>query len=1301
MGYHMRPRTSSTDPGVIPIRCERRRGPWRASLVEVLALLAAGTALTCGDPVSPTDRAPNVEAPLAVVSDLPTTCSPTTSVDLIAARTTPVGTVEMSNDDENLYVTYRTSSDQPIRKTALFVGDEASAIPTSGGGNPRVGHFPYRANHPDGTSEVIWEVALDGRAGSTVVVAAFAEVGEDREGAWAEGLAIDEGSSWATYTTHVAVECATRSIGSEGGTIDFQNLTLEVPEGALTDDVVITVTPIPASEVDAPSSTAAAEGSGADATLVSSDALILNGIFVIEGTAFHLGPEGLQFQEPVQVTIGYDGDGIPEGIPESLLRIFIVNGIFFDPGPNPELVDETARTVTTFTDHFSDFVVGGPSAAADLEVQSLVANPNPARVDDDITVDLVVGNTGEPATTVPDARAVLTLSGIDFLPKSIPDACQGVVGTDGERQIVCTTGELGPDETAAFEVILVPFGGSEFETLTVAAAVFPTQTSGYEDPDETNDTALVEIPIQPSSSADLRMKAFSPGTTAQAGFERTVSATVESRPESIDPVDATISFEFSDAGAAGLEVLADRLPSGCTWGQGSASTTINCPVGTLAPGEEASRAVVVRPLQAKTYSVSATGFPVEGDPTPDDNDQIGGFVATATVADLQASIVRTQAEIEVGGTETFSAMAQNLEGDQLPAGTLRLEIEGDSEIVAADDQCEVVPISNRSAALNCPLPQLESGQASSVFELAVRATTGGIELTGHALLLLPDYVDDPDPSNNTDKVSVTVKPENLVNFKVDQFTESADPVKPFESLTYTGQAFLASAATSPVNGGSYVLRLEGDMDVEAQSDGTCSVTPLLLDTGYEMVCPLGTFVEGEVKVYSLTVSPPTAPQTITATASVIPPDGYVETDESDNQVVETTTVDPFVADLSVSRVLDDPDPVDAGGVVRYETFAQSDGSSDDVPRAVVRFLAHGDVELVAPPSGDGITCGEVSSTLADVAVLCDVEPLRPVNPRRLTYDVRALSGSAVDVEVEIFEVSEHTVDPDPANNLQTQQTTVAASPPEPSGTLVFASNRATFNLPHLYTEDLGTGAVTRIVDIANWADPQWSPDGNRIAAARGASLWTMTATGGDQQEIVLPDRLVVPGHPTWSPDGTRIAFQAIDDFDSDQDFDIYVVDLATLNVSQLTDNNVHDESPDWSPDGNAILFSRDGAELRAIAPDGTNDVTFLDGVGPVAHPDWSPDGTRVAFSATRSAGSSIEVVSVSNPTTVTTLVNDGRINEKPAWSPDGLLVAFAKSDEFTDEEFTLWAIPADASSAATLLEGAEDDAITDHDVDWK
>ena len=58
---------------------------------------------------------------------------------------------------------------------------------------------------------------------------------------------------------------------------------------------------------------------------------------------------------------------------------------------------------------------------------------------------------------------------------------------------------------------------------------------------------------------------------------------------------------------------------------------------------------------------------------------------------------------------------------------------------------------------------------------------------------------------------------------------------------------------------------------------------------------------------------------------------------------------------------------------------------------------------------------------------------------------------------------------------------------------------------------------------------------------------------------------------SWSPDGTQMALSGMAGGISD----LYLLDMKTEQVTQLTHDSYGDEMPDFSPDGQTIAFTSD------------------------------------------------------------------------------------------------------------------------------
>jgi TolB protein len=143
--------------------------------------------------------------------------------------------------------------------------------------------------------------------------------------------------------------------------------------------------------------------------------------------------------------------------------------------------------------------------------------------------------------------------------------------------------------------------------------------------------------------------------------------------------------------------------------------------------------------------------------------------------------------------------------------------------------------------------------------------------------------------------------------------------------------------------------------------------------------------------------------------------------------------------------------------------------------------------------------------------------------------------------------------------------------------IIFASNKHGDRKWRLY--GISPGAVRG--EGEEWGFgrmPAWSADGSRIAYqgcdVRGddCAIWVMQPGGFNPAQLSTEASDTAPA---WSPDGSQVAFLSA----RTGNWEIYVVDIATGQETQLTDTTASEVAPTWSPDGKRIAFlsNRHGA----------------------------------------------------------------------------------------------------------------------------
>ena len=178
--------------------------------------------------------------------------------------------------------------------------------------------------------------------------------------------------------------------------------------------------------------------------------------------------------------------------------------------------------------------------------------------------------------------------------------------------------------------------------------------------------------------------------------------------------------------------------------------------------------------------------------------------------------------------------------------------------------------------------------------------------------------------------------------------------------------------------------------------------------------------------------------------------------------------------------------------------------------------------------------------------------------------------------------------PDP---LETRYMAVVSIEPSPSGDLIaaFAQNRkdremdivllsaengeVVSNLTEGFDQDLGFESIAISGNRWNtvpWMS--WSGADDRLAyfvrKGKYRSLALQNVVTGDVEDIFDLDTVDQPESPDISPDGRTVAFSALEGAVGD----IYLLDLETRDVTNLTEDEFADYAPTFSPDGSYLVY---------------------------------------------------------------------------------------------------------------------------------
>lgn len=221
----------------------------------------------------------------------------------------------------------------------------------------------------------------------------------------------------------------------------------------------------------------------------------------------------------------------------------------------------------------------------------------------------------------------------------------------------------------------------------------------------------------------------------------------------------------------------------------------------------------------------------------------------------------------------------------------------------------------------------------------------------------------------------------------------------------------------------------------------------------------------------------------------------------------------------------------------------------------------------------------------------------------------------------------------------------------------------------LFVIDIATG-VKRALETADAVQPNWSPNGSRIAywgINKGGQrdIWTVPASGGNPVQVT--DDVAVDWDPVWSPDGKYLWFASdrggsmnlwrvsIDEQTGELRAAPEAVTTPSASTSDLT----------FSRDGKRLAYaqtlSRNKLQQIAFDPDTEkivgNPTWITQGSKLATNPDLSPDGQWVAFDSVGEKQEDLFLIR-RDGSGLRLLTNDRYKDRVPRWSTDGKLIAF-------------------------------------------
>jgi Tol biopolymer transport system component/tRNA A-37 threonylcarbamoyl transferase component Bud32 len=268
-----------------------------------------------------------------------------------------------------------------------------------------------------------------------------------------------------------------------------------------------------------------------------------------------------------------------------------------------------------------------------------------------------------------------------------------------------------------------------------------------------------------------------------------------------------------------------------------------------------------------------------------------------------------------------------------------------------------------------------------------------------------------------------------------------------------------------------------------------------------------------------------------------------------------------------------------------------------------------------------------------------------------------------------------SLDSNATRQLLTTDVKAAYAPP---GYVLFLRGEALMAQPFNAERLELTGEPSVVADGIWKAAPagqaSFSVSQSGVLAYVNASLFNIQLTWLDRMgrqvaPIGPPDRWAIT--PQLSPDGKRIAI-ARGPFGTRH---IWVVDASDGTASRITFGSTSDDTPIWSGDGTQVAFESGRADggsrlyVKSVSGTGSEDLVF-ESPGSVVMQDWSPDRRFLVYAAPgKQSPSDLWLLPLSGDHRPSPLLQTPFIKTQAQISPDGRWIAYTSNESGTDEVY--------------------------------